>query len=229
MNRTIGKILLVGLAAGVSLAAACGSNDEAPLGRRAEHPDPRAPRPVSSVNGAVDASHPPPEGPFSPLDKAIAEDCLIEGEDVMLPSRPWSQSVPDRDCTSDGECGDGFCARGRCAAIWTCAERFGQRCINGEVAPHPRFKRRRCDGICLEGRCRSCVSDEECIQELGHPDAECERFAGRSGGGTCVIGRLGMTIDRPVPNLACGGAAKTPHGKTVRIPPCPSSPPWGRR
>jgi hypothetical protein len=181
MNRTRGKVLFFGLAAGVGLvgAASCGSTDEAPLGRRVEHPDPRAPKPASSADGAVDASHPPLDGPFSPLDKVIAEDCFIERTVVLSRelsralSRAWSQNVPDRDCTNDAECGDGFCDRGRCAAIWTCGERFGQHCVNGEVAPNPRFRNQRCSGICLEGRCRSCVSHEDCMKELGRSDARC--------------------------------------------------------
>jgi hypothetical protein len=198
MNRTRTKILFVGLALGVSLAGAtsCWSADEAPLGRRAEHPDPRAPRPSSSADGAVDAGHPPPEGPFSPLDKAIAEDCLY-ARGLALP-RAWSQNVPERDCTNDGECGDGYCDRGRCAAIWTCGERFGQRCVNGEVARNPQLVNHRCPGLCLEGRCRSCVSDEECVKDRGIWRASCNPGREKNGAHRCGI--LGVKIDKPVPS-----------------------------
>lgn len=186
MNRTRAKILIVGFAGAVSLAGAvsCGSTDEAPLGTRVQHPDPSAPRRASSANEAVDVSPPSPEDPFSALDKAIALDCR-EGRRLSH-ARPWSQNVPERDCASDGECGDGYCDRGRCAAIWTCGERLGQRCVNGDVAPNPRFSDR-CQGICLEGRCRSCVSDEECEKELGIRGAMCNLGGHKHGGGICGL------------------------------------------
>src|SRR5689334_5064863 len=43
-----------------------------------------------------------------------------------LPPRALSQRVPDRACSDDSECGDGFCDRGRCAPIWE--DWYGQRC-----------------------------------------------------------------------------------------------------
>jgi hypothetical protein len=47
----------------------------------------------------------PPSGfTLSPIDKAIAQD---------YPARRWSKNVPERSCTKDDECGDGFCDRGR--------------------------------------------------------------------------------------------------------------------
>jgi hypothetical protein len=56
---------------------------------------------------------------LSPRDKAIMDAC---------PARVWSKKVPARRCTRHDECGDGFCDRGRCAAIWTCDAGSGQRC-----------------------------------------------------------------------------------------------------
>lgn len=186
MSCTHAKILGVALAGAVSLtgAASCGSTDEAPLGTRVQHPDPRAPRRTSSANDAVNAGSSSPAEPFSALDKVIALDCReVNGLSV---SRPWSQNVPDRDCASDDECGDGFCDRGRCAAIWTCGERIGQRCVNGEVAPNPRLSDS-CHGLCLEGRCRSCVSDEECVKKIGVRDAICNPGKEKNGGRICAV------------------------------------------
>src|SRR5262249_36065218 len=132
--------------------ASCLSVDEAPAGGRVEHP-PRAPVPVVSAQQAPDGG--PSGEQFSPLDHAIANDCSSG-------PRPWSKNVPDRECTRDDECGDGFCDRGRCAAIRTC-DTYGQRCINGQPAPSRWY--RWCYGICLDGRCRSCESDAECIAD----------------------------------------------------------------
>jgi hypothetical protein len=100
----------------------------------------------------------PPSGfTRSPIDKAIAED---------KPSRPWSKNVPERRCTKDEECGDGFCDRGRCAAIWTYMASYGQRCEWD----------RWCAGyLCIDGRCRSCISDEECAHTASwQSDPQCE-------------------------------------------------------
>jgi hypothetical protein len=75
----------------------------------------------------------------------------------------------DQKCTSDGECASGFCDRNVCRAP---SGILGRPC-----EPAPRTK----DGLrdamlnvcgaylCVEGRCRSCVSDGECRAELGSP------------------------------------------------------------
>jgi hypothetical protein len=157
VNRTRAGYTWFALTAWVSLPciASCLSGDEAPAGGRVEHPPRRTPMPVSSAERAQNGGPPPPGGPFSSLDQAIAGDCYWG-------SRAWSQNVPDRDCTHDTECGDGFCDRGHCAAVRTCAERYGQRCVNGRTAPNRWGSRERCSGICLDGRCRSCESNAEC-------------------------------------------------------------------
>jgi hypothetical protein len=73
------------------------------------------------------------------------------------PPRPLSKNVPDRECKKDRECGDGICDQGRCSALWAEDRGYGQRCNASPAGPF-------CDSryFCREGRCRSCVSDEEC-------------------------------------------------------------------
>jgi hypothetical protein len=184
--RKHGKHLVVWLATGASLAgtASCGATDEALSGRRAEHPEPRAPMPVSSAGGAEDVRQPYGEL-FWPLDQVIVEDCpVVSGIGTF---RPRSQNVPDRDCANDSECGDGFCDRGHCAAIEGCGQWYGQSCVNDDSAPNSRIGSRGCYGICLDGRCRSCVSDEECIKDRGHPDARCGPDRQRNGERACGI------------------------------------------
>jgi hypothetical protein len=169
MSWTHGNHTLWMLAAcaGLTAGASCVSGDEAPAGGRVAHPPARVSMPVASAEAPPDAS-PPAEG-FTPLDQAIADDCRPFRPPAWS-TRVWSQQVPDRDCTTDVECGDGFCDRGHCAAIKTCQDRYGQRCINHR--PIPRHfadrspKLQVCPGICLEGRCRSCQSDAECIEEF---------------------------------------------------------------
>lgn len=204
MNRTHWRIRSLGLAAWVGLAGlvSCVSSDDAPAGGRVEHPDlgakepplptslapPPAPAPVPSEPSEHPLSLSEVEEPCSgltrpPLDKAIAEDD---------PARPWSKNVPKRHCTNDGECGDGFCDRGRCAAIWTSTLQYGQRC--------ERDCRQYGDLPCIDGRYRSCVSDAECawarhIQDPKcAPDPfvpgarECHGVIGGGGGGIVVPG-----------------------------------------
>ena len=89
---------------------------------------------------------------LSPLEKIIAD---------TAPTQPWSQHVPDQTCSKDDECGDGFCDRGRCNAIWTCRVRSGMPCITHEHCLGSSI------GLCIDGRCRSCKTHDEC--EAAHP------------------------------------------------------------
>jgi hypothetical protein len=173
MNPMRCRLLFLGLAAWVGLVslASCVSSDDAPSGGRVEHPDPgakalppRSPTPTQVTSepsahpaSSSDADKPPSGFTRSPIDKAIAED---------KPARPWSKNVPERRCTKDDECGDGFCDRGRCAAIWTYRERYGQRCEGDDGCR---------SYLCVDERCRSCVSDEECAHtESWQSDPKCE-------------------------------------------------------
>src|SRR5262249_31272263 len=78
------------------------------------------------------------------------------------PPQPLSKNVPNRDCTGDAQCGDGFCDRGRCAPLWSGDPAYGKRCEASSADP--------CSGryLCLQGRCRSCVSDAECPKDIGN-------------------------------------------------------------
>jgi hypothetical protein len=198
MSLTRCRILFVGLAAWVGLAGlvACVSSDDAPPGGRLEHPDPgsKAPRPPTALTHATSGpSVPPPsssgvnEPPsgfkLSQIDKAIAED---------YPSRPWSKNVPNRSCMKDDECGDGFCDRGRCAAIWTWSFSLGQRCERNEY----------CGTLpCIDGRCRSCVSDKECEWPMDVQDPKCSPHPSIPGAQMC---------DGLVPGFGPSGPP-TPH------------------
>jgi hypothetical protein len=173
MNIMRCRNLFLGLAGWVALASltSCVSSEDAPAGARVEHPapgakappPPTAPTPVNSESSAhtppsSDVNEPPSGFALSPIDKAIEED---------KPSRPWSKNVPERRCTKDEECGDGFCDRGRCAAIWTYDEGYGQRCKDDGWCGS-RY-------LCMDERCRSCVSDEECTRkESWISDPKCE-------------------------------------------------------
>lgn len=183
-NKGHSKILVVGLSAWVAFGwvVSCSSSDEAPGGGRIEHPvepGPKAPPPPLSIAPPPTNSTPPsasalatPEPPprrrsrseayeeitgtkLSVIDKAILDDC---------PSRVWSKNVPKRSCTKDEQCGDGFCDRGHCAAIWTCSASFGQRCERDQWCR---------TNLCIDGRCRSCLSDAECIDEPDNQDPKC--------------------------------------------------------
>jgi hypothetical protein len=81
--------------------------------------------------------------------------------------------VPDRACRNDDECGDGFCDRGRCAPFWVEYPEYGQTCHAPGTADT-------CGGLlCVEGRCRSCVSDVECRKQPG--DETCARWGAPEG------------------------------------------------
>ncbi len=145
---------LLALAAGAGLAGlcACGATEEAPKARVVS--------PVEKSFVPVEAPAPSGEGTPTekPKDRAFSE-LDEEATDVLFP-RPLSKHVPNRTCTKDEECGDGFCDRTACAPIWTWRTKIGQRC-------GPNTKVLDCGSrICIDGRCRSCLSHAECPKQL---------------------------------------------------------------
>jgi hypothetical protein len=179
MNRMRWRPLFVGLLAwiGLGVAASCSSDDQAPGGGRIEYPGgpgptKAPPTPTSLAPPPASAAETPASSEdrrpslseifeqktgikLSPLEKVIAEDC---------PERAWSKNVPQRRCTNDGECGDGFCDRDRCAPLWTCFKEYGRRC---EKDDHCAFH------LCVDRRCRSCISDKECKSTRDNQDPIC--------------------------------------------------------
>ncbi len=172
-NRTWKGLLLLGLAAWGSLASAASCSPcEAHRGERVEHPVAPSPPigpPVESDPPIEPLDSPEPSSTptgstwvprrewsrseiydldlkvkLSPLEKVIFDEC---------PERAWSKNVPKRRCTNDGQCGDGFCDRGRCAAQWTCSATYGERCEESYQCG---------SRLCIDGRCRSCAADAEC-------------------------------------------------------------------
>lgn len=160
-------------AMGIAGIASCSAADEPPSSKvesPAEHRRAQLPAPSSSADTNRSPSPHTTETGLSQLDQSIAE---------AWPPRAWSKNVPAGACTSDTECGDGFCDRGQCAAIWTWTEFYGQKCESLRLY-HSRLcpthgagasAERRCDlmppcgsqYLCIEGRCRSCVSNAECL------------------------------------------------------------------
>jgi len=155
---------------GIATIGSCSSVDPAPGGGRVGYAGSQVPPPPSSAQGPSPSSS---VGPLSPLDWAILDDC---------PPRPLSKNVPERACTDDSECGDGFCDRDHCAAIWTCRQRYGQRCYGSR-----REKSGWCYGLCLDGRCRTCLSDDECVKKLENAYATCNPQPERDGGRVCLL------------------------------------------
>jgi hypothetical protein len=178
MNRTGWERLFVGLSAwmGFCCAVACSSSDQAPAGGRVEHPDnaPSPPPTTTTIAATSDAAPSPAPMPETPAPSEEVEQHpkpLAEDE----PARPWSKNVPKRRCQKDGECGDGFCDRGRCAAIWTHTRQYGQPCDEN----HFRLP-------CIDGRYRSCVSDAECAwSNPQHPKCVPDAFV--PGGRACTV------------------------------------------
>ena len=173
-NRTWKGLLLLGLAAwgGLASAASC-SPSEARQGERVEHPvapGPPALTSSSTATAAASASTPPTA---APRDRQVApcrepepwrppppsadelpwyqRPVATIGPPVRPPPRALSQNVPDQFCSDDLECGDGFCDRGRCAPVWEGS--YGQKCdADCPCTPY----------LCVEGRCRSCLSHADC-------------------------------------------------------------------
>ncbi|HRI64057.1 MAG TPA: hypothetical protein PK156_07455, partial [Polyangium sp.] len=96
----------------------------------------------------------------------------------MCPRVPWSKNVPNRACQRNDECGDGFCDRGKCIAIFSCGIALGSPCEKDGQCPFQ---------MCIDGHCSSCISDEECQQRLGHPDRKCTVTQRHAPGRECTL------------------------------------------
>jgi hypothetical protein len=107
----------------------------------------------------------------------------VVSDDYPFP-RPWSKNVPNQACANDNECGDGFCDRGQCAAIWN--RGYGHKCDAATKC------------LCIDGRCRSCASDEECQKTFG-AEFRCGPSGGSSPGRNC--GPLAPKAGLPEPPL----------------------------
>lgn len=158
-HRMLLRRAFFSLASGAIMAClpSCSAADEAP-GTKVEHPVEHSRAPAAAASSAKVAPGPPsPETGPSPPNEAGSNDYPFP--------RPLSKNVPNQSCANDDECGDGFCDRGQCAAIWTRKHPYGQRCEGKDPCP----------GVCLDGRCRSCVSDDECRVKLGSPAVMCNQ------------------------------------------------------
>ena len=100
-------------------------------------------------------------------------------EDAAPPRGGQAAAVSARSCRNDQDCAGGFCDRGVCQ---TPIGIYGRPC-----KPAPRTPEGPRDGmhsvcgayLCLDGRCRSCQSDEQCRSELGSP--RCYKLEGEPG------------------------------------------------
>lgn len=130
--------------------------------------------------------------------------CLSCGSDRAREQTPMSTMVSPKaaqgePCASDTDCRDGFCDRTLCATFGTRGENggFGSECEPppalapqpdeqepsrpGEVVMPQRIERE-CGGyLCINRRCRSCLSDSECQRTMGTPT--CGQFGGWPGRG----------------------------------------------
>ena len=166
MRAKATQILFAWLSVGVGLVSliSCSAVEDGQRGPIENAPGRQRSIPVSSgaevpssstATAASSASTQPTAGP---QDIVVALPCGAGPVRVVGQPRPHalSQKVPDRACSEDEECGDGFCDRGRCAPIWE--NWYGQRCATAcQCGPF----------VCLEGRCRSCLHHAECVNPHG--------------------------------------------------------------
>src|SRR4051812_24209920 len=100
-------------------------------------------------------------------------------------------------CVHDADCRSGLCNRGRCGMV---TGRYGNQCDppTRDAPPIEKLPEHLCGSLlCMEGRCRSCRSDEECQAYFGmgtctpvpsadQPGyAECRPYTTRRARGAC--------------------------------------------
>jgi hypothetical protein len=167
---------------GIACWACCGAKHDAPV-VHVGYPaaDSGSPSPVADPEFPPASPPVKPQGPTPPSSPSARQVwchcpadvpsawCPCPQLGIVIPEpppQPLSKNVPDRACKKDRECGDGLCDRGRCAPLWTEDPKYGQSCNVSSISGL-------CDSgyLCLEGRCRSCVSDAECVKEM--PGSAC--------------------------------------------------------
>lgn len=199
MKTQAQRIILARLVAAAGLLVSCSAAEDGPRGPIENPPRGRLWAPVGSGSQVPmpSTATAPTKAATSPKD-LVALSCEARASHYFGPTiRAFSQKVPDRACGDDGECGDGFCDRGRCAPIRE--DEYGQRCTETcQCAPY----------VCFEGRCRSCLHHAECT--------------GKGVGNMCGIGVPSSSIPFA---YGCGGVG--PHEtqmppEPVRPPPPPS-------
>ena len=127
-------------------------------------------------------------------------------------------------CDADAQCQSGLCDRDVCTDIGGLRNaRFGETCE--PLVPFAQRTSRpedECGGLlCLDGRCRSCVSDAECMYWKGW--SGCEHVIGLPGS-RCVGRRLPLSPDSPYRNPPPLPPDPPPEEVCV-CPPEPSCPP----
>jgi len=121
-------------------------------------------------------------------------------------------------CSNDSECSGGaFCDQGRCA-MSSPQLAFGMRCV-----PPPRTALGTVDAklgtcgayLCIDGRCRSCSSDAQCLGDSGAPLCQ------------AIPDRPGRRCGGPAPGVPTGGprraGAELPAAVVAVTSSCPRS------
>ena len=118
-----------------------------------------------------------------------------------------SRSEPG--CKTDVDCPGGFCDRRVCATVAAEGrENYGIECEPPPISPmtgRPDLRINRCGAfLCIEKRCTSCATDDECKSVLGSPT--CGTVAGWPGRscGNYSIGDGGAGESTP-PDAAAAG------------------------
>lgn len=126
----------------------------------------------------------------SPSDKGTSE----------APSQPARSSASKVGCWNDDQCErDQFCDLGRCAAIRSARPFYGKPCLGSDA--------RACGTLpCIDGRCRSCVSDKECEWARHIQDPRCKPDVFVPGGRTCI-----GVIPSIVPDMGQGPLPRRPE------------------
>jgi hypothetical protein len=120
--------------------------------------------------------------------------CLVRGiwnGEWYAQCSPTTTRVPvGYECVVDDQCKTLFCDRGRCAySRRSATDPYGAACVPGPPKPVPEDLRvappeGTCEGyLCVDARCRSCLSDAECQE--GSSDLKCIYFS-RLAGKVCA-------------------------------------------
>jgi len=168
-------------------------------------------RKISTATTGLPAFSPPPRQNFAMADPvavapvattrtALELKVLIAGSALCAflaagcsredaaPTSPASDAESNDRCNTDKECLGGFCDRDGSCQVTPASSRYGTACERAPELPSGRINGdfNTCGPyLCIDGRCRSCLTDMECFVELGSPQCGSlpdPRFRGTSCG-----------------------------------------------
>lgn len=122
-------------------------------------------------------------------------------------------------CEVDSDRETGFCDVDACAEPDAAAFPYGAECDEDKQQLGGKLNDPCGAYVCRDGRCRSCVSDDECGEGNSNGPSECHEWQDRPGKGCGVILDADIDLHATPPPQPAGGSPSNGETTTVSPPP----------